>query len=118
MKKHVELSIGMIRHLPSLDYVIPAVIGHHERYDGKGYPRGIAGESIPLMARILTITDSFDAMTSKRSYKSEMSVEKAIEILRSESYHQFDGKLVECFIQLIENGQLQIKAKNNAIVND
>ncbi len=118
MKKHVELSIGIIRHLPSLDYVIPAVIGHHERYDGKGYPRGIAGESIPLMARILTITDSFDAMTSKRSYKSEMSVEKAIEILRSESYHQFDGKLVECFIQLIENGQLQIKAKNNAIVND
>ena len=47
MKGHVEASIGIIRHLPSLDYVIPAVIGHHERYDGNGYPRRIAGEDIP-----------------------------------------------------------------------
>ena len=69
MKGHVENSIGIIRHLPSLDYVIPAVIGHHERYDGKGYPRRIAGENIPIMARILCIVDSFDAMVSKRSYK-------------------------------------------------
>lgn len=69
MKGHVEASIGIIRHLPSLDYVIPAVIGHHERYDGNGYPRRIAGEDIPASARILCIADSFDAMTSKRCYK-------------------------------------------------
>ena len=50
MKGHVEAAIGIIRNLPSLDYLIPAVIGHHERYDGKGYPRGIAGEDIPLSA--------------------------------------------------------------------
>ena len=64
IKGHVEASIDIIRHLPSLDYVIPAVIGHHERYDGKGYPRRIAGEDIPLTARILCVADSFDAMTS------------------------------------------------------
>ena len=58
VKGHVEASIGIIRHLPSLDYVIPAVIGHHERYDGRGYPRKIAGEDIPATARILCIADS------------------------------------------------------------
>jgi putative nucleotidyltransferase with HDIG domain len=60
MKTHVENSIGIIRHLPSLDYVIPAVLGHHERYDGKGYPDG-SREKTFLMARILCWADSFDA---------------------------------------------------------
>ena len=70
----MEASIDIIRHLPSLDYVIPAVIGHHERYDGKGYPRRIAGEDIPLTARILCVADSFDAMTSNVVIKG-LSVE-------------------------------------------
>lgn len=74
IKGHVEASIDIIRHLPSLDYVIPAVIGHHERYDGKGYPRRIAGEDIPLTARILCVADSFDAMTSNRCYKKAFPV--------------------------------------------
>lgn len=55
MKTHVENSTKMIRYLPDMDYVIPAVVGHHERYDGTGYPRGLAGQNIPYMARILTI---------------------------------------------------------------
>lgn len=109
MKKHVELSIGIIRHLPSLDYVIPAVIGHHERYDGNGYPRRISGQNIPLMARILTIADSFDAMTSKRSYKPKMSVEKALLILEKEAGHQFDPQLVEVFIKMVKNKEIDIK---------
>lgn len=92
MKGHVEASIGIIRHLPSLDYVIPAVIGHHERYDGNGYPRRIAGEDIPASARILCIADSFDAMTSKRCYKELMPVEKALRIIREE---EVDGATVE-----------------------
>lgn len=70
MKTHVENSTKMIRYLPHMDYVIPAVLGHHERYDGTGYPRGLAGEDIPYMARILTIADCFDAMTARRPYKS------------------------------------------------
>ena len=52
MKRHVESSVEIIRHLPNMDYVIPAVLGHHERFDGKGYPRRIAGKDIPLAARI------------------------------------------------------------------
>lgn len=107
MKQHVENSIGIIRHLPSLDYVIPAVIGHHERWDGNGYPRRIAGEDIPLSARILCIADSFDAMVSRRSYKEPYSVEKALQIIEKEAGHQFDPKLAPLFVQMVREGTIR-----------
>ena len=107
MKTHVENSIGIIRHLPSLDYVIPAVIGHHERYDGHGYPRRISGEDIPLSARILCIADSFDAMVSKRSYKEAFSVERALSILEAESGMQFDPHLAPVFIDAVRSGKIK-----------
>lgn len=109
VKSHVELSIGIIRHLPSLDYVIPAVIGHHERYDGKGYPRGIRGEEIPLMARILCVADSFDAMVTARSYKPSIAVEDALENLEKDTGQQFDPKLVPVFVKSIREGRIQIR---------
>ncbi|MBQ2923962.1 MAG: HD domain-containing protein, partial [Anaerotignum sp.] len=108
MKEHVENSIGIIRHLPSLDYVIPAVIGHHERWDGRGYPRRIAGEDIPLSARILCIADSFDAMVSKRSYKDAYGTERAISIVKNEAGRQFDPQLAELFVTLVENGTITV----------
>lgn len=108
MKRHVEASISMIRYLPSLDYVIPSVIGHHERWDGKGYPRGLAGENIPLGARCLCIADSFDAMTSRRSYRDAMSVEDALVEIRRNLGTQFDPALGALFIQLVENGQITV----------
>lgn len=108
MKEHVENSIGIIRHLPSLDYVIPAVIGHHERWDGRGYPRRIAGEDIPLSARILCIADSFDAMVSRRSYKDAYDTEHALCVVRSEAGRQFDPQLAELFVTLVENGTIKV----------
>ena len=108
MKGHVEASIGIIRHLPSLDYVIPAVIGHHERYDGNGYPRRIAGEDIPASARILCIADSFDAMTSKRCYKELMPAEKALRIIREEEGKQFDPDMAEVFIHIFREGKIHL----------
>lgn len=104
MKRHVEASVEIIRHLPSMDYVIPAVIGHHERYDGRGYPRRIAGRDIPLAARILCIADSFDAMVSKRSYKSSKSVDFAINELEKGAGTQFDPELVPTFVELVRTG--------------
>lgn len=92
---------------PSLDYVIPAVIGHHERWDGNGYPRRIAGEDIPLSARILCIADSFDAMVSRRSYKEPYSVEKALQIIEKEAGHQFDPKLAPLFVQMVREGTIR-----------
>jgi len=106
MQSHVEASIDIIRHLPSLDYVIPAVLGHHERYDGKGYPRRIAKDDIPLTARILCIADSFDAMISKRCYKPEIPVDEALAILESESGRQFDPELVHVFSEMVRRGEI------------
>lgn len=107
MRKHVERSIEMIRHLPALDYVIPAVVGHHERFDGKGYPRGISGEDIPISARCLAIADSFDAMVSKRSYKDKMPVEDALLEIERNLGTQFDPKLGRLFIDLIKDGTIE-----------
>ena len=112
MKAHVEYSVGIIRHLPSMDYVIPAVIGHHERYDGRGYPRRIAGKDIPLAARILCIADSFDAMISKRCYKQSMPLDHAINELERGAGSQFDPELVPVFIQEVESGRIQLVYSN------
>ena len=108
MKTHVENSTKMIRYLPDMDYVIPAVLGHHERYDGKGYPRGLAGDTIPYMARILTIADCFDAMTARRPYKQPLSVAYAVNELQKNSGTQFDPELVTQFINLIYNGKISV----------
>lgn len=109
MQNHVENSIGIIRHLPSLNYVIPAVICHHERYDGKGYPRRVAGKDIPLSGRILCIADSFDAMVSRRTYKEPFPLEKAISIIREERGAQFDPKLADIFIEGIKMGKIKVQ---------
>ena len=108
IKGHVEASIDIIRHLPSLDYVIPAVIGHHERYDGKGYPRRIAGEDIPLTARILCVADSFDAMTSRRCYKKAFPLEVAREKLLLDAGKQFDPNLAYKFVECLDNGTITL----------
>lgn len=108
VKGHVENSIGIIRHFPSLDYVIPAIIGHHERYDGNGYPKRIAKEDIPISARILCIADSFDAMVSSRPYKKPYSINDTLRILKEQAGLQFDPKLVKIFIELVENNSIKI----------
>jgi HD-GYP domain-containing protein (c-di-GMP phosphodiesterase class II) len=109
MKTHVNSSIEMIRHLPSMDYVIPAVIGHHERWDGKGYPRGIARENIPLSARCLAIADAFDAMTTNRSYRKALPVEYAAEEIIKNAGTQFDPELASIFADLIKSKEITVE---------
>ena len=108
MKTHVTNSIEMIHFLPNMNYVIPAVLSHHERYDGKGYPRGLKGEDIPLLGRILAVCDSFDAMTTKRTYKEAMSIDYAISELERNKGTQFDPKLAEAFIELLKEGKIEV----------
>lgn len=107
MQGHVEASVAIIRNLPSLDYVLPAAVTHHERWDGKGYPRGLAGTEIPLGGRCLALADAFDAMTSRRSYKAAYSVEYALEQIRAGAGTQFDPQLVPVFVRLVEEGSIQ-----------
>ena len=107
MKSHVENSISMIRHLPSLDYVIPIAISHHERYDGNGYPRGLAGEAIPIGGRCLGIADAFDAIVSKRPYKEAIPISKALEEIENNLGKQFDPKLGRIFLNLVNTGTIK-----------
>lgn len=86
----------------------PYIELHHERYDGKGYPHGFKGEQIPKLCRMLTIIDSFDAMTTERPYQPTKSVEEAIVELRACAGTQFDPELTELFIRYIESRQLRL----------
>ena len=106
MQTHVENSVAIIKHIPSLTYVIPAVIGHHERYDGNGYPRRVRGQDIPLFARILCIADSFDAMLSKRSYKETRPLEFALQEIENNAGTQFDPELAAIFVELIRKQKI------------
>lgn len=92
MRTHATVGGRLLAHHPLADLAMDAVTGHHERPDGKGYPRGIAGEAIPEVARIVSIADSFDAMTSARPYRKGMPAEKALTIIGAELGSQFDAE--------------------------
>jgi diguanylate cyclase (GGDEF)-like protein len=100
IKSHPELSRAIVAHIPNLIPCLPAILHHHERWDGAGYPYGLKGENIPLEARILSIADSFDAMTSTRPYRNPLPKEKVMEELRRGAGCQFDAKLIEAFLPL------------------
>ena len=118
MRSHVVQSINIIKHIPNLIDTVPVVISHHERYDGKGYPRGIKGESIPILGRVICIADSFDAMTTDRPYRKGLSLEQAVYELKKNSGTQFDPSLVEVFISMVTNGDiLKLQLENRPSFN-
>ena len=98
IKHHPEVGARILKHVVGLRGCLDAVLYHHERYDGRGYPRGLKGEDIPRDARIMAIADSYDAMISERGYKERKSAEEAIEELEACSGKQFDPELVRMFI--------------------
>ncbi|MCK5819224.1 MAG: two-component system response regulator [Psychromonas sp.] len=112
MKKHVEYGVKILGTADSelLSMAREITLGHHEQYDGSGYPYGIEGENIPLSARIIAIADAFDALTSKRPYKNAWPVEKAVALLKEKSGKHFDPILVPQFIKCLDK-ILEIKAK-------
>lgn len=90
----------------------PIVVAHHERWDGKGYPFNLAGEQIPLASRILTVVDSYDAMTSRRPYHEPMSREQAEQELLRCSGSQFDPRIVEAFLRMLSKRQKDVSVKS------
>lgn len=106
MKRHVDLSITIVKHLPSMNHVIPAIVGHHERWDGKGYPRGIKGSQIPIGARCLAVADAFDAIVSARPYKDGRDVEFALAEILDKAGTQFDPDIAPVFVRLVRTGKI------------
>jgi len=103
IETHTEAGWRILHELEALRDVLPGVLYHHEHFDGKGYPDGLVGENIPLDGRILAVCDAFDAMTSDRPYRDGMPIEKAVGILRGGSGHFWDPRLIEAFIENIED---------------
>lgn len=100
MQQHSSIGFEMLRHNPLLTDAAEIVLTHHERYNGSGYPLGLRGEDIPLGARICAITDTFDAITSIRPYRTPMSVEEACNYIQSERDRQYDPEIVDMFTAL------------------
>lgn len=110
MKQHAAIGADTILAItPAFRELAEAIRAHHERWDGAGYPLGQNGNDIPLLGRILTVVDSFEAMTSDRPYRKAMNVHEAREILLRESWQQFDGTIVKNFVELLTEGAIHIE---------
>lgn len=105
IKQHVILSEMLIEQVPYLNTVLEAVIHHHERWDGGGYPRGLAGEEIPLLGRLLAVATAYAAMQSARPYRPALAEEAALVELAAGSGTQFDPRLVEAFARALRGPQ-------------
>ncbi len=97
VQKHPEYGWAVLRVLPGFERVSLYVLHHHERVDGRGYPAGLAGDQIPLGARIVAVVDAFDAMISARPYRDGLPVDEALRRLRADRGRQFDAEIVDLF---------------------
>jgi putative nucleotidyltransferase with HDIG domain len=100
---HPQVGARMLEHVVGAEAALPCVLFHHERWDGRGYPFGRAGEDIPVEARLLAIADAFDAMTSQRPYRATLEPRQALDELATCAGSQFDPRLTWVFAELFES---------------
>ncbi|MCX5635955.1 MAG: HD domain-containing protein [Planctomycetota bacterium] len=99
IKTHPSIGAGILNEIKQMRDIVPGILCHHERIDGRGYPNGLIGDEIPLMGKIIGLADSFDAMTSDRVYRPAMTVEEAIAEIEKGLGTQFDGDVAKAFIE-------------------
>ncbi len=116
MKTHTEIGSDLIKRIPDLKSISEGILYHHENWDGSGYPEGISGENIPLVSRIIRVVDSFDAMTSTRTYNVVKSRRTALEEIKNNSGTMYDPEVVEIFLEIIENEDVEGEEKNNNLI--
>lgn len=107
MKRHPEYGVEIMQPVRAFQHILPYMLYHHERFDGRGYPHGLKGPEIPLQARIMCVADCFDAMTSDRPYRQGMPVEAAEAELRKWRGMQFDPEATDIFLELIQEGKVK-----------
>lgn len=103
IKTHCKIGMDCLAKANMFNDVPNIVLYHHERYDGKGYPYGLCGNDIPFLSRIITLADCFDAMTSSRIYKKQMSISQAIKEVEKNSGTHFDSNIVNVLLKVINN---------------
>ncbi|TMQ71198.1 MAG: response regulator [Candidatus Eisenbacteria bacterium] len=107
LRKHAEYGASIVAPMRFAGDVAPIILAHHEHWDGAGYPYGQRGEQIPLGARIISVVDAYDAMTSDRPYRKSLGNEEAVRRLRAGSGTQWDPTVLDVFLSLLEAGQLK-----------
>lgn len=108
IKTHTTRGAELLKGFTSIESVRDGALYHHERFDGKGYPTGKSGEDIPLVGRIICVADSFDAMNSSRCYRSRLDSDYILNELKRNRGTQFDPRIVDCFLELINEGKILI----------
>ena len=109
MKTHTTKGANILRPVPQLAEMLPGIELHHEALDGRGYPYGLKGEQIPLLARVIAVADTFDALTTNRPYQQAHTPEQALEIIRSIAGKRLDPKAVDALMAVYERGEIRIQ---------
>jgi putative nucleotidyltransferase with HDIG domain len=102
IKEHSRRGADILKPIPLLEQVVPAILHHHERIDGRGYPKGLAGDQIPVLARMLAVADTYDALVTDRPYRQGMPVDKAREIMAEVAGAQLDAGFVRLFLEWLD----------------
>ncbi|MBR9936459.1 diguanylate cyclase [Oscillospiraceae bacterium Marseille-Q3528] len=109
IKDHTVIGAEILKNITLIPHAAEVARSHHERYDGTGYPDGLKGEDIPLYARVIAVADSYDAMSSRRIYRSALSRQEICEEIRSNQGKQFDPVIAEMFLRLLTEDRLQVQ---------
>ncbi|EQB63510.1 MAG: hypothetical protein RBG1_1C00001G1089 [candidate division Zixibacteria bacterium RBG-1] len=107
MKTHPEIGVRILQGITFLTPALPYVLYHHERYDGKGYPKGLLGENVPLEGRLMSIVDTFDAITSDRPYRKNLGYDKAVQEIKDNTGKQFDAEMAKAFLEAWKAGEIE-----------
>ena len=113
IKSHTVIGYNIVSGLKSLREMLPAVRHHHESWDGKGYPDGLAGEEIPLVARIVGVADAYDAMSSTRPYRDPLSEERLFDFLRRGAGKQWDAHVIDAFFAAVDDVRAIVAGAEN-----
>ena len=109
IKNHPAIGVHILSNAEIFKDIIPIVKHHHERYDGCGYPSKLAGDNIPYLARIAAVADTFDAMTSRRTYRDALDLQIVIDEIEKNRRIQFDPQIADVFLDILRNHYDEIK---------